>query len=121
MGHNLFSDTPASGARPHRPRPTPTRCSGPLANYGGPTATMALLPGSPAIDAGISVAGVTTDQRGIARPQGSAPDIGAFESRGFTLAIVTGGNQSTPVRLALPDALRIQRRQPLRRAGRGRR
>jgi hypothetical protein len=35
----------------------------PLANNGGPTETMALTPGSPAIDAGV-VAGATTDQRG---------------------------------------------------------
>jgi hypothetical protein len=58
--------------------------------------TMALLPGSPAIDAGTPVAGVTTDQRGIPRPRGSAPDIGAFESRGFTLTVASGDNQTTP-------------------------
>ena len=38
---------------------------------------------------------MTTDQRGIARPQGNAPDIGAFESRGFVLSIVSGNDQST--------------------------
>ena len=52
---------------------------GPLANNGGPTFTQALLPGSPAINAGVAVPGVTTDQRGVSRPQGTAPDIGAFE------------------------------------------
>jgi hypothetical protein len=44
---------------------------GPLAYYGSPTQTMALLPGSPAIDAGgnalAAAAGLTTDQRGFAR------------------------------------------------------
>ena len=50
----------------------------PLADYGGPTQTMALLPGSPALGAGIPVSGVTTDQRGITRPT-IRPDIGAFE------------------------------------------
>jgi hypothetical protein len=50
---------------------------GPLAYYGGPSQTQALLPGSPAIDAGNTT--LTTDQRGEARPQGAAPDIGAFE------------------------------------------
>jgi len=54
---------------------------GPLqVNPPGFTATMALLPGSPAID---RVAGgcppPTTDQRGVSRPQGAACDIGAFE------------------------------------------
>jgi hypothetical protein len=39
-----------------------------------------LLAGSPAIDKGNSF-GATTDQRGVARPQGAASDIGAFESQ----------------------------------------
>ncbi len=52
---------------------------GPLQDNGGPTWTMALLPGSPAINAGVAVPDVTTDQRGVYRPQGRAPDIGAFE------------------------------------------
>jgi hypothetical protein len=38
-----------------------------------------LLEGSPAIDKGLCLPGVTTDQRGAARPQGSACDIGAYE------------------------------------------
>ncbi|MCB0133679.1 MAG: hypothetical protein KDD75_01040, partial [Caldilineaceae bacterium] len=50
---------------------------GPLADNGGPTQTRALLAGSPAIDAGDTT--LTTDQRGVARPQGTADDIGAFE------------------------------------------
>ncbi len=50
---------------------------GSLQNNGGPTPTIALLPGSPAIDAGDTT--LETDQRGIARPQRGADDIGAFE------------------------------------------
>ena len=50
----------------------------PLAENGGPTPTRALLPGSPAIDAGST--DLTIDQRGQMRPQGAASDIGAFES-----------------------------------------
>jgi uncharacterized repeat protein (TIGR01451 family)/CSLREA domain-containing protein len=38
-----------------------------------------LLPGSPAIDKGICLPGITTDQRGVSRPYGSACDIGAYE------------------------------------------
>jgi hypothetical protein len=40
---------------------------------------MALLPASPAIDAGDNSASPPTDQRGVPRPQGLACDIGAFE------------------------------------------
>ena len=77
-GHNVFSDTPAAPLDPTDLINTDPLL-GPLADNGGPTLTQALLPGSPAIDAGTAVSGVTTDQRGVPRPQGNAPDIGAFE------------------------------------------
>ena len=60
-----------------------------LADNGGPTMTMALLSGSPAIDAGTSAGAPTTDQRGIARPQGRGVDIGAYEFQ-FTIPQITG-------------------------------
>jgi CSLREA domain-containing protein len=54
---------------------------GALQNNGGPTATRALLPGSAAIDAETHGGDCfPTDQRGVARPQGPACDIGAFEA-----------------------------------------
>jgi hypothetical protein len=49
-----------------------------LAGNGGPTETLALSPGSPAIDAG-DAGCPATDQREVTRPQGAACDIGAFE------------------------------------------
>lgn len=52
---------------------------GPLANNGGPTPTMALLPGSPAIDAGDSSLAPATDQRGQPRVSGAVVDLGAVE------------------------------------------
>ncbi|HVC97874.1 MAG TPA: choice-of-anchor Q domain-containing protein, partial [Pirellulales bacterium] len=59
---------------------------GPLASNGGPTQTMALLPGSPAIDAGgnsppAPFSAPAADQRGVVRITASDPtiDIGAFE------------------------------------------
>jgi predicted outer membrane repeat protein len=52
---------------------------GPLQDNGGPTPTMALLPGSPAIDAGTSAGAPAVDQRGYIRPAGAGFDIGAFE------------------------------------------
>ena len=57
---------------------------GALQDNGGPTETLALLPGSPAINAGnnsLIPVGVTTDQRGtgFARIDSGIVDIGAFE------------------------------------------
>jgi hypothetical protein len=52
-----------------------------LSSNGGPTQTMALEPGRPAIDAGDPACPQPgTDQRGTTRRQGTACDIGAFES-----------------------------------------
>lgn len=75
----------------------------PLANYGGLTQTMALLPGSVAIDAGSSA--IATDQRGRARV--GAADIGAFESQGFTIGAVSGTPQTTQVGTAFAQVLGI--------------
>jgi Right handed beta helix region len=50
----------------------------PLAYYGGPTQTMALLPGSKAIRAGTTVPYITTDQRGFLLDS-PKPDIGASQ------------------------------------------
>lgn len=52
---------------------------GGFANNGGATYTISLLSTSPAINAGNNAGAPATDQRGIARPQGSAADIGAYE------------------------------------------
>jgi hypothetical protein len=52
---------------------------GPLADNGGPTKSLALLTGSPAIDHGNIVRPVTFDQRFFKRVVGSSPDIGALE------------------------------------------
>jgi hypothetical protein len=58
------------------------------------------LPGSPAIDAADSTDFPATDQRGVPRPFGPAPDIGAFESTYSTTisGVITGlmqGDQAT--------------------------
>jgi CSLREA domain-containing protein len=66
---------------------------GPLQNNEGPTQAHALLPGSPAVDAGDS-GGLTTDQRGLARPfddpseanASDGADIGAYEAQAVTAA-----------------------------------
>jgi hypothetical protein len=108
LGHNLIGDgTGSSGfaaaagdqvgtpANPVDPR------LGPLQDNGGPTPTMALLAGSPAIDAADPNNFPATDQRGVARPQhgggnGSAlPDMGAYEANLFA---------STPTLAAASDS-----------------
>ena len=67
---------------------------GPLADNGGPTRTFALLPGSVAINAA-GACSPATDQRGIARPQGSACDAGAFEVEAETVAPTVTINQAS--------------------------
>jgi hypothetical protein len=82
----------------------------PLADNGGTggTRTMALLAGSPAINAGGAVSpGLTTDQRGSGFPRviGSAVDMGAYESDPATTVGCTldlDGNGATD---ALTDGL----------------
>jgi hypothetical protein len=74
----------------------------PLGYYGGSTQTHLLLLGSPAIDAGDSGNCPATDQRGVARPVGSACDIGAYEREEnlpqyqVTVRVVGSGSVSSP-------------------------
>ena len=71
-----------------------------LADNGGPTWTMALLPDSPAIDTGNAATCLPTDQRGIRRPQGSSCDSGAYE-------VVTGLALYPPVAFAGDHSLTL--------------
>jgi hypothetical protein len=77
----------------------------PLGDYGGETQTVALLPGSPAIDAANANC-PETDQRGLPR---SLPhcDLGAFESQGFSLAIAGGDRQAAPINTAFARPLEV--------------
>jgi hypothetical protein len=59
-----------------------------MAHNGGPTQTIALLAGSPAIAAGNSAGAPDIDQRGM--PRGSPPCIGAFEYAGASPAAGDG-------------------------------
>jgi CSLREA domain-containing protein len=73
---------------------------GALADNGGPTFTMALLPGSPALNAGDPGLTGTTDQRGVLRPQGPGVDIGAFELEYQTIdVVVKPGSDDGPINL----------------------
>src|SRR5262249_9773130 len=68
---------------------------GVLADNGGPTQTVALLPGSPCIDTGSNPDILTTDQRGAGFPRnlGGLTDMGATETADLT---VTNSNDSGP-------------------------
>jgi hypothetical protein len=66
-----------------------------LGDYGGPTQTMPLLPGSPAIGRGTTTGAPATDQRG--QPRAGRVDIGAFQSQGFTLSPVAGSSPQSAV------------------------
>ncbi|MBE7384696.1 MAG: right-handed parallel beta-helix repeat-containing protein [Leptolyngbya sp. SIO1E4] len=67
---------------------------GPLQDNGGPTLTQALLPDSPAIDAGSNPNTLTTDQRGAARVSGERADIGAVEYQLDPDQVIIGTEES---------------------------
>jgi len=86
-GYNIESPGNTCGFDQGTDQPSvPDPMLGPLADNGGPTETHALEEGSPAINQ-IPAADcvdeegepLTTDQRGLARPQGDSCDVGAFE------------------------------------------
>ena len=68
---------------------------GPLADNGGGTLTMALLPMSCALNAGVEFEVSSQDQRGVIRPQGTGVDMGAceyeFVAPVFTAATLRNG------------------------------
>ena len=100
---------------------------GPLANNGGPTQTMALLAGSPAINAGSNALAVdpsnngqplTTDQRGVpfARIAGGTVDIGAYEAQTLHLVVDTTADENngnySPGDLSLREAITLANANP---------
>ena len=78
---------------------------GPLGDYGGPTQTIPLLPGSPAIAHGSGVTGVT-DQRGFAIDS-PTPDIGAFQTNPLVVSTTTDGFGSLWEYLSLRQAVNL--------------
>ncbi len=114
-GHNISSDASCAFTKSSN---SINPLLGPLGKYGGSIFSMALLPGSPAIDAADPFAGPWDDQRGYPRPAGAAPDIGAFEANSVmptlslsrlnaeSLQVVGTGNPGAAFRLlSSPDLL----------------
>ncbi len=77
---------------------------GVLASNGGPTQTLSLLFGSPAIDAGTSTGAPSTDQRGLPRPDPgtSGIDMGAFEVQGTADHPPVAANQGLSTAINTP-------------------
>jgi uncharacterized repeat protein (TIGR01451 family) len=93
QGHNLIGNTSGMSGTVASDITNVNPGLGPLANNGGPTQTMALLPGSPALNAGDNCVlddtctpalgfSLTTDQRGAGFSRAvENVDIGAFEQQ----------------------------------------
>jgi hypothetical protein len=77
----------------------------PLGFYGGPTQTMALLTGSPALGQGTIVKGVKTDQRGF--PLDKPVDIGAFQGEALMVESTSGGVNTNLAQLTLAGAVSL--------------
>jgi hypothetical protein len=76
-GNNISSDASISLSGTSK-KNTDARIGAPGSN-GGPTQTIPLLANSPAIDDTNMLVFPATDQRGVSRPAGKGPDIGAYE------------------------------------------
>jgi hypothetical protein len=111
-GNNLVGDGSGISSGAQNLLGTPSQPINPLLGpnglYGGPTPTFPLLPGSPAIGGGTTAGAPATDQRGVVRPTGKAPDIGAFQSQGFILTPVAGSSgQSAPKNTMFANPLAV--------------
>lgn len=79
---------------------------GPLTSNGGPTPTMALLSGSPAIDSGAAFAAANgVDQRGVARPPSVGIDMGAFQTNQLIVNTLTDPASPVTGLLSLREAI----------------
>jgi CSLREA domain-containing protein len=86
QGHNL-EDADTCGLTGPGDRTSTPITLGALAANGGPTRTRAIFANGPAFNTGLGCP--ATDQRGVARPKGTACDRGAFELA--VPNVVTGG------------------------------
>jgi hypothetical protein len=103
--NNLSDDTTLVGVPGFTQVTTGALLLGTFGNYGGPTQTVPLLPGSVAIGAAAPI-GLPFDQRGVVRPGGSC-DVGAFQSQDFTLTKTAGDIQTAVVNTAFSSPLTV--------------
>ncbi len=91
-GFNIFGDPSGGSGYDSTDQLFVDPMLGPLGDNGGPTHTFALLPGSPAIDAGDNTGAPAFDQRGAGFPRivDGTVDIGSFEVQ----ATVVPGRES---------------------------
>jgi hypothetical protein len=68
---------------------------GALGDHGGPTQTMALLPGSPALNAGDPGLAGTPDQRGVVRSGGA--NVGAYQASASAFALTAAATATAGV------------------------
>ncbi len=92
IGHNLSSDGSCGLTAVGDLNNIPLQI-GPLRPNGGPTQTHALLPNSPAINAGDPASCEPIDQRGLPRPIGLRCDSGAYETQVFNTFLPVIQNQ----------------------------
>jgi hypothetical protein len=85
LGHNLVGNTQGGSGFDPTDLLNVNPMLGPLQDNGGPTQTMALLPGSPAINAGDPAQLGVADQRGVERRGGV--NIGAYQASASALIL----------------------------------
>jgi hypothetical protein len=89
QGHNLSSDDGGGFLIGPGDQTSTNPLLGPLQNNGGPTETMALLAGSPALNAGDSSQLGVADQRGVVRSGGV--NIGAYQASASAFVVTVSG------------------------------
>jgi hypothetical protein len=90
-GRSISSDSTCAFSAPGSLNNTDPKLAA-IGAYGGLTLTMALRPGSPALDAGNVAFCLAADQRGVPRPQGAKCDMGAFEGVVLSVSRDAAGN-----------------------------
>lgn len=115
LGYNLSSDASCAFSAIGSMNNTDAKLMA-LKNNGGVTPTIDMFQESPAIDGGVAIPGVGVDQRGVARPYSSAPDIGAYEWNAtsfytrFTPSIIrSNGHWVLPIFGPPTTSVRVQR------------